>query len=62
MKATNDWQQFMNTGSVEAYLSYRTECEKCKERLKEDFRNVGVGAYAGISERNRHDSKNGAYR
>lgn len=66
MKETNYWKQFVNTGSVDAYLSYRTACKKSEERLQTacmgSRQDAGVGAYAGISERNRHDSKNGAYR
>lgn len=56
MKETNYWEQFLNSGSVEAYLQFRENDEGKQPK------DMGVNPYAGVSERNRNDTENGACR
>ena len=65
MKETNYWQQFMSTGSIMDYLSYRSECkeEVQNHRLAEPASEfLGVNSYAGVCSSNGNDFKDGACR
>lgn len=65
MKETNYWQQFMSTGSIDAYLNYRTECDGKKKNSDKAFaavRNLGVNSYAGVCSCYGNDFKDGACR
>lgn len=65
MKETNYWQQFMSTGSIDAYLNYRTACdgkEENSDRVSASVRNLGENSYAGVCNRYRDDFKDGACR
>lgn len=61
MKEQNYWQQFLSTGSVEDYLSFKNKKEREaapaeKEASAEDNR------YAGICKANRNGFEDSAYR
>lgn len=62
MKESNYWQQFMSTGSIEAYLSYRMECGGIGEQPEKRTTDLGVNPYAGVCDRNRNDFEGGACR
>ena len=69
MKLSNYWQQFLNTGRIEDYLSYARckEQEGLQEGTKDypaeaDERDLGVQQYAGIHMGDRDDTQAGAYR
>lgn len=54
MKEINYWQQFLNTGSVEDYLSYKqNEAEEAKK---------GEHSDAGAFQRYRDDIESGTFR
>lgn len=56
MKETNYWQQFMSTGKVEDYLSY-------KRQDKQELRQVeGEYPHAGTFECNRNHIEGGTFR
>jgi len=56
MKETNYWQQFMSTGKVEDYLSY-------KRQDKQDIRQVeGEHPHAGTFGCNRNHIEGGTFR
>lgn len=56
MKETNYWQQFLNTGSIEAYLSYKNQ-ERANEKQKK-----GEHSDAGTFQRYRDDIESGTFR
>lgn len=63
MKDENDWQRFLNTGSIEAYLSYRYASAAClpaggKKNAEQSMSNMGDSPYAGISHSNRNGFEN----
>ena len=71
MKETNYWQQFMSTGSVKDYLSYRMECGQTANcgidadpvvSTGSAVKDLGVNSYAGVCSSNRNDFKDGACR
>lgn len=65
MKETNYWQQFMSTGSIKDYLSYRAEDREaaaCRYPAEPASENLGVNSYAGVCRSNRNDFKDGACR
>ncbi|HKM05167.1 MAG TPA: hypothetical protein VJZ04_11385 [Lachnospiraceae bacterium] len=54
MNNTNYWEQFLNTGKVDDYLSFKT--------IKEEYTPSGVSKtgenpYAGLCDSNRNDYK-----
>ncbi len=55
MKETNYWQQFLNTGSVESYLSY-------KAQEKADAEQKGEHSDAGTFQCNRNHIESGTFR
>lgn len=69
MKEINYWQQFMSTGSVKDYLSYRMENSSADSATSFSDSNVsgtaidlGENSYAGVCCSNRNNFENGACR
>lgn len=69
MKEVNYWQQFMNTGSINDYLNYRSNIrnrdmiyEAFGENHGDTVRDLGVNSYAGACSSNRNNIKDGACR
>jgi len=62
MKELNYWQQFINTGSIDAYLNYRMEQDGSTIGKNQDRRDLGVNSYAGVCSSDRNDFEGGACR
>ncbi|WMC92396.1 hypothetical protein [Kineothrix sp. MB12-C1] len=72
MKERNYWQQFISTGRIEDYLSFKNAQENTsafrqsgRERTGSEpdkSRVMGDNPYAGIRETNRNGFEDGAYR
>ena len=60
MNNENYWLQFMKSGRIEDYLLYSEEYSKKWSGPKPG--NEAKNPYAGISDINRNDLKDGAYR
>ncbi len=56
MKETNYWQQFLNTGNVEDYLSYKSHEREDREQKK------GEHSDAGTFQCDRHNIESGTFR
>lgn len=56
MKEINYWQQFLNTGKVEDYLSYK------HQEVAEQSVQKGDHPHAGTGQCYRNDFKSGAFR
>ena len=60
MKEINYWQQFLKSGSVEDYLSYKDTFRQ-SEHVTNSV-NAGAEGYAGVHRDNGNVIKDGAYR
>lgn len=60
MKETNYWQQFLNSGKIEDYLTYKGSFRPAESVTNSV--NSGEKRYAGVHRDNRNDIKDGAYR
>lgn len=56
MKEINYWQQFLNTGKVEDYLSYKMQGGETKREIKGEY------PHAGTFQCNRNNIENGTFR
>lgn len=55
MKALNYWQEFVNTGKIEDYLSYVGQQDYPGEDMESQRNQSGADPYAGIHMCNRND-------
>lgn len=64
MKELNYWQQFLNTGRIDDYLSFRENQEYKAETgsVSGEHNIVGDNPYAGVCKVNRNSAEDGAYR
>lgn len=68
MKERNYWQQFLSTGSIDDYLSFRNSQEETDvsgpdtDKVPDGSTVVGDNPYAGIYKTNRNGFEDGAYR
>lgn len=60
MKEINYWQQFLKSGRIEDYLTYKDTFRQ-SERVTNSG-NSGAESYAGVHRDNGNDIKDGAYR
>lgn len=60
MKEQNYWQEFINTGKIEDYLSFKG-MQRETGAAKSDA-SLGDNPYAGVCEVNRDGFEDGAYR
>lgn len=60
MKELNYWEQFLNTGSIEDYLRYKTTCSSKEDDRSErpTSQTVGENSYAGVCVSYGNDFKN----
>lgn len=59
MNNTNYWEQFLNTGNVDDYLSFKTEKG---ENPPSEVGKTGENPYAGLCNSNRNDNKDNTCR
>lgn len=60
MKEQNYWEQFINSGKIEDYLSFKSM--KKESDTSGGGTSVGDNPYAGVCEVNRNGNKDSAYR